>query len=635
MKSVTVGTAGHIDHGKSTLVRALTGIDPDRLEEEKRRGITIDIGFAHLELPTPDGRDRLRLGFVDVPGHERFVRNMLAGVGGIDLVILVVAADESIKPQTREHFDICRMLNIRRGLTVLTKADLVDSDTLEVVRLEVEEFLRDSFLDPATAPLVAVSATTGLGLERLRQELARVADGAPARDPQAAFRLPIDRVFTIKGFGTVTTGTLISGTVHKDEEVEVLPGARRLRVRGIQNHNQAADRAIAGQRTALNLAAVSPEELARGMMLAPAGLFRAGKRLDVEIDLLRSARPLKDRARVHLHAYTAETIAEVVLIGQKQLRPGETGLAQLRLADAVALVPADRFILRQFSPVVTIAGGSVLDAAPQARRLSAADHAGFLRRLQSASREELLAARIGRRQARGLSLFDAVAETGWLAAQLAPMVAALAKSKQIVQIGELLVASDHFQGARAGLLNRLTSFHDKNRLVAGMNRQELRDQLGLEPSVFAGVVESLVQERRIELQEELIRIPGRGVAMQSDEAESKKRIEEAFLKAGLEVPALKDVLASLKLDRARAQQIVTLLLRDRTLIKVNEELVFHHQVLADLKAKLLEMKKSSPKIDIPRFKDMTGVTRKYAIPLLEYFDREHVTRRVGNERIIQ
>jgi selenocysteine-specific elongation factor len=660
MKSVTVGTAGHIDHGKSTLVRALTGIDPDRLEEEKRRGITIDIGFAHLELPTPDGRDRLRLGFVDVPGHERFVRNMLAGVGGIDLVILVVAADESIKPQTREHFDICRMLDIRRGLTVLTKSDLVDADTLEVVRLEVEEFLRGSFLDPATAPIIPVSATTGAGLERLRQELAQLADNAPARDPRAALRLPIDRVFSIKGFGTVVTGTLISGTVRKEEEVEVLPGARRVRVRGVQNHNQAAEHAIAGQRTALNLAAISPEELARGMMLVPAGLFRAGKRLDVEINLLASARPLKDRARVHLHAYTAETVAEVVLIGQpgtravtrdgaegevpdpapraaaaKELRPGESGLAQLRLADPVALLPSDRFILRQFSPVVTIAGGSVLDIAPMARRMSAVEHAAFLRRLQSPSRQELLAARIARRQVRGLPLADAVAETGWLPAQLAPLVAALVQAKQVVQLGETLVASDSFQGARAELLSRLTSFHDKNRLVVGMNRQELRDQLGLESPIFAGIVESLVGERRIELQEELVRIPGRGVTMQSDEAESKKQIEAAFLKAGLAVPALKDVLASLKLDRVRAQQIVTLLLRDHILIKVNEELVFHRQALDGLRAKLLEMKKTSPKIDISHFKDVTGVTRKYAIPLLEYFDREHVTRRVGNERIIQ
>ena len=277
----------------------------------------------------------------------------------------------------------------------------------------------------------------------------------------------------------------------------------------------------------------------------------------------------------------------------------------------------------------------MLDVAPQARRISAAEHAAFLRSLQSLSAQELLAARILRRQARGLSLADAVAETGWLPAQLAPLVAALVQAKQVVQLGETLVASDSFQSARAELLSRLTSFHDKNRLVVGMNRQELRDQLGLEPPIFAGIVESLVRERRIELHEELIRIPGRGVTMQSDEAESKKQIEAAFLKAGLAVPSLKDVLASLKLDRARAQQIVTLLLRDHILIKVNEELVFHRQALDGLKAKLLEMKKTSPKIDISHFKDVTGVTRKYAIPLLEYFDREHVTRRVGNERIIQ
>ncbi len=634
MRSVIVGTAGHIDHGKSTLVRALTGIDPDRLEEEKRRGITIDLGFAHLELPAPDGQP-LRIGFVDVPGHERFVRNMLAGVGGIDVVMLVIAADESIKPQTREHFDICRMLNIRRGLTVLTKADLVDADTLEVVRLEVEEYLRGSFLDAAHAPVVAVSATTGLGLDRLRSELARLACEAPARDARAALRLPIDRVFTIKGFGTVVTGTLISGTLRKEEEVEVLPGERRVRVRGIQNHNEPAEQAVAGQRTAVNLAGVSPEELARGMMLTGAGLFHAAGRLDVELTLLPSARPLKSGTRVHLHAYTAETVAEVALIGQKELRPGETGLAQLRLADPMPLLPEDRFILRQFSPVITIGGGAVLDAAPSTRRMPADKHAELLRRLRSGSREELLLARVARRQARGLSLPAAVAETGWPAERLAPLIASAVESKQIVTLRDLLVDAAAFENARRELLQRLTSFHDKNRLVAGMNREELRDQLGLDATVFAGVVESLAREKNVELQGELISQAGRGVAMRSDEAESQRRIEEVFLKAGLQVPALKDVLASLKLDRARAQQIVTLLLRDRTLIKVNEELVFHRQALEELKAKLVEIKKTSPKLDISRFKDLTGVTRKYAIPLLEYFDREHVTKRVGNERLIQ
>jgi selenocysteine-specific elongation factor len=648
MRSVIVGTAGHIDHGKSTLVRALTGIDPDRLEEEKRRGITIDLGFAHLELPAPataaDGKamtagglesQTLRLGFVDVPGHERFVRNMLAGVGGIDVVMLVIAADESIKPQTREHFDICRMLNVRRGLTVLTKADLVDSDTLEVVRLEVEEYLRGSFLDAAHAPVVPVSAVTGLGLERLKLELARVACQAPARDARAALRLPIDRVFTIKGFGTVATGTLISGTLRKEEEVEVLPGHRRVRVRGIQNHNQAAEQAVAGQRTAVNLAGVSPEELARGMMLAGAGLFRAAGRVDVDLTLLPSARPLKDRTRVHLHAYTAETVAEVALLGQKELRPGQSGFAQLRLAEAMPLLPEDRFIVRQFSPMVTIGGGVVLDAAPSTRRMPPETHVEFLRRLRDGSREQLLLARVARRQARGFSLADAVAETGWPAEWLAPLVASAVQSKQIVALRDLLVDAGAFQNARRELLERLTAFHDKNRLVAGMNREELREQLSLDSTVFAGVIDSLARENQVELQGELIRKTGRGVAMQTDEAESRRRIEEIFLKAGLQVPALKDVLASLKLDRARAQQIVTLLLRDRTLVKVNEELVFHRRALEELKAKLMEMKKTSATIDIPRFKDMTGVTRKYAIPLLEYFDREHVTKRVGNERVIQ
>src|SRR2546426_285273 len=366
MKSVIVGTAGHIDHGKTSLVKALTGIDADRLEEEKRRGITIDIGFAHLELPAPNG-DKLRLGFVDVPGHERFVRNMLAGVGGIDLVLLVIAADEGIKPQTREHFDICRMLSVRRGITVLTKSDTVDPDTLEVVRLEVDDFLRGSFLDPAHSPIVAVSALNGAGLQELRSELAKVATEIPARDSTALARLPIDRVFTMRGFGTVVTGTLVSGTIRKEEELEVFPTGKRLRVRGVQVHGAAAEQAIAGQRTALNLAGVSTDDLARGMTLALPDTFHSTSRLDVSLLLLPSAKPLKDRARVHFHAFTMETIAEVRLHEAKQVAPRSQAYAQLRLAEPTLLLPGDRFILRQFSPVVTIGGGVVLDAAPLPR----------------------------------------------------------------------------------------------------------------------------------------------------------------------------------------------------------------------------------------------------------------------------
>src|SRR5580692_3499518 len=343
MKSIIVGTAGHIDHGKTALVKALTGIDADRLEEEKRRGITIDLGFANMDLPMAGDRaendaaknpanndpaknapaqsgETLRIGFVDVPGHERFVRNMLAGVGGIDLVLLVIAADEGIKPQTREHFDICRMLAIQRGITVLTKSDLVSADILDamhlqVLRLEVADFVKGSFLDLENSPIVEVSAKTGAGLDRLRRELARLAAEIPAKDSSAVFRLPIDRVFSMKGFGTVVTGTLISGTVRKEQELEVHPTGKRLRVRGVQVHGAAAEQAIAGQRTALNLAGVETAELARGMMLTPPGMFHPTKRVSVTLDLLRSAKPLRDRARVHLHVFTAETVAEVSLLG--------------------------------------------------------------------------------------------------------------------------------------------------------------------------------------------------------------------------------------------------------------------------------------------------------------------------------
>src|SRR5450631_272968 len=348
MKAVIVGTAGHIDHGKSALVRALTGTDPDRLEEEKRRGITIDIGFANLDLQAASG-ENLRLGFVDVPGHERFVCNMLAGIGGIDLVLLVIAADESVKPQTREHFDICRLLSVQRGITVLTKADLVDAETLEVVLMEVAEYLRGSFLDPASSPIVSVSSKTGAGLDELKRELARLAAEAPVKNASAALRLPIDRVFTMKGFGTVITGTLISGSVRKDDELEVHPGGKKLRVRGVQVHGAAAEKAIAGQRTALNLAGVEVSDLARGMMLTPAGMFRPTRQVSVDLSLLPSAKPLRDRARVHLHAFTAETIAEVNLLEGKQLKPGQSALARLKLDAPLLLLPGDRFIVRRFS----------------------------------------------------------------------------------------------------------------------------------------------------------------------------------------------------------------------------------------------------------------------------------------------
>jgi selenocysteine-specific elongation factor len=634
MKSVIVGTAGHIDHGKTALVKALTGIDADRLEEEKRRGITIDIGFAHLELPAPDG-SRIRLGFVDVPGHERFVRNMLAGVGGIDLVLLVIAADEGIKPQTREHFDICRLLAIRRGITVLTKSDAVDAETLGVVRLEVEDYVRGSFLDPASSPMVAVSSLTGAGLDELKSALAQVASEVTAKDAAALARLPIDRVFTMKGFGTVVTGTLVAGTIRKEEELEVFPAGKRVRVRGVQVHGAPAQAAVAGQRTALNLAGLSTEDLARGMTLATGDTFHSTSRVDALLSLLPSAKPLKDGARVHFHAYTTETIAETRLYGAKQhgtkqLKPGDEAYAQLRFAEPMLLLPGDRFIVRQFSPVATIGGGIVLDASPATRKQRVEDATAFLNTMRDGSPEQMLAARVARRRAIGLRLDDVPGEMN-IRREEAAKLAALAG---LVWCSQALVAPAAYAEAKADALQSLKKFHDANPLVAGMSKEELRDRVNLGPEVFYSVLEKLAEEKKLEVAGELVHLPGRGVVMKDEEAESKKIIEQAFASAGLKVPSLKEVLAGLKVDKIRAQKIVTLLLRDKVLIKISEELVFHQSALMDLRHKIAVLKNTAPKIDVARFKDMTGVSRKYAIPLLEYLDRERVTRRVGDERVI-
>lgn len=629
MKSVIVGTAGHIDHGKTSLVKALTGIDADRLEEEKRRGITIDIGFAHLELPASNG-EMLRLGFVDVPGHERFVRNMLAGIGGIDLVVLVIAADEGIKPQTREHFDICRLLAVRRGLTVLTKSDAVDAETLEVVRMEVADFLRGSFLDTERSPIVAASSLNGAGLGEVRATLARVASEATAKDSSALARLPIDRVFTMKGFGTVVTGTLVSGTIRKDEELEIFPSGKRVRVRGVQVHGSAAEDAVAGQRTALNLAGVSTEEVARGMMLASAGVFRTTSRVDARLSLLASAKVLKDGARVHFHSYTMETIAEVRLYGTKQLKPGEESFAQLRLAEPALLLPGDRFIVRQFSPVVTIGGGMVLDAMVPARRRGKEEVGAFLQTMMEGSSEQVLAARVARCGVAGLPLLDVPAAMNLRREDAEKLVA----RSSLVRCEGVLISPTAFAEASAQVIQAVRKFHDANPLVAGMSKEELRDRVRLSHEVFSGILAKATQEKKLEVAGEVVRLPGRGVVMKDEEAESKKIIEDAFRSTGLRVPSLREVLAGLKVDRVRAQKIVTLLLRDKVLIKVSEELVFHQNALTELRQKLAALKATSPKIDVARFKDLTGVSRKYAIPLLEYLDRERVTRRVGDERVI-
>ena len=630
MKSVIVGTAGHIDHGKTALVKALTGIDADRLEEEKRRGITIDLGFAHWETAVPGG-EQLRFGFVDVPGHERFVRNMLAGVGGIDLVLLVIAADEGIKPQTREHFDICRLLSVQRGITVLTKSDLVDSETLEIVRLEIEEFVRGSFLE--NSPVITVSSLKGTGLDELKQELVRAATDVSARNSTAIARLPIDRVFTMRGFGTVVTGTLIAGTIRKEDELDLLPLGKRVRLRGLQVHGAETAQAIAGERTAVNIAGVEKEHIARGMTLVSSGTLQPTSRMDAKLSLLASAKPLKTGSRIHMHAFTSEVIATVRLLDSKQLPAGAQGYAQLQLSEAVVLIPGDHFIIRQFSPAMTIGGGVVLDAMPLRKTTSKA-RLEFLKIVEAGDLESAVLARVARRAQEGMSVAQLTIETGTRSRDLEPLITQLVSSGALFRRGALLLDSLVLQELTNKMKELVFDFHTKNPLVAGISKESLREQARLSAEVFDVALSVGTAKNVLSITSDLVHLPGRGIVMKDEEAESRKIIEQAFASAGLKVPALKDVLGGLKIDKSRAQKIVTLLLREKLLIKVSDELVFHRNALDQLRSVLAAQKAKTPKIDVARFKVLAGVSRKYAIPLLEYLDRERVTKRVGNERII-
>ncbi len=525
MKHIIVGTAGHIDHGKTALVRALTGIDTDRLEEEKQRGISIDLGFANLRLG-----DDLEVGFVDVPGHERFIKNMLAGIGGIDLVLFVVAADESVKPQTREHFDICRLLGIRHGIVVLTKADLVEPDLVELVKLEMEDFVRGSFLQGA--PVVAVSSRTGAGIDVLKAELARLGAAIAPKNARHHFRMPIDRVFTMKGFGTVVTGTLIAGAVQKDTEVEVYPLGRRARVRGIEVHNQPVERASAGQRTALNLAGVDTEHLARGMVLAAAGKFRPSGRIDCSLHLLASARPLKHRAPVHFHIGTAEVLADVYLLGgAPQLAPGAAGYAQLRLREPVLALPGDRFILRQFSPVVTIGGGVVLDNLAPKHRASE-DAAARLRRLESGEAPAVLEALLAEAP-NGIGLSELIARTGWLEREADSAAAELEKAGRAERVAGSplwIVHRDHYRAALDRTVRALETFHRENPLAPGAAKEWLRTREFPEapPALLESLLQRLQRDRKVAVEGEVVRLASHRIVLKQDETAAREKLVAAF-----------------------------------------------------------------------------------------------------------
>jgi selenocysteine-specific elongation factor len=646
MRHVVIGTAGHIDHGKSTLVRALTGIDPDRLQEEKARGITIDLGFAH------DVRGDVTLAFVDVPGHERFVKNMLAGATGIDVLLLVVAADESVMPQTREHFDICRLLQVPAGVVAITKADTVDADTVELVKLEVRDLTAGSFL--AEAPILPVSSVTGVGLDALRAALVTAAAHAPARRDDGPFRLPVDRVFSVKGFGTVVTGTVVSGAASVDDEVSVLPAGRTVKVRGLQGHGAPVPRVRAGQRAAVNLAGLEVEDLARGDTLATPGTFDATRRLDAVLDVLAGARPLRHGARVRFHHGTGETLGRVAVskvlgedeaAGVTEIRPGGRAHVRLRLEKPVVLTRGDRFVLRAYSPPVTIAGGRVLDPqparggirTPAGRRrfdtLDAGPAEGDVR--ADGIVDRTVAAFVEEQGGQGLPRAVLVTRAGLTPAEADAAVARLAAAGAVVPLAGLLVSPAILRGLSTALERLLEEYHAANPLSEGVPREEARERVfaRAHPLVFEAVLQRLVQAGRITARDRLSSAAHR-VTLAPDEEAARQRIDSAFREAGLRPPDLSSLADVLGLPAAAVGRALEVLQRQKTLVKV-DALWFHAHALEALKAEVRALKEApSARVDVATFKDRYGVSRKYAIPLLEYLDRERITRRVGDARVV-
>ena len=636
-RSIVVGTAGHIDHGKSALVRALTGTDPDRLPEEKRRGITIDLGFADLQLGD------LRLGFVDVPGHERFIKNMLAGAHGIDVVALVIAADEGVMPQTREHFDICRLLGVGQGLVVITKSDLVDAEMLPLVEDETKELVRGSFLE--SAPVVTVSSKTGAGLAELKSTISEVAGLVPPRSSEQVARLPVDRVFSMKGFGAVVTGTLISGEIKESDELELLPAHMAVRVRGVQVHGKPVAKAEAGQRTAVNLSGVEVSQIERGMVLAAARRLRPTQIIDASVSVLPNAsRGLKSRARVRVHTGAAEVLARVRVLDEAGEIPiGGSGLVQLRLEAPIVALHNDHFVVRSYSPQETIAGGIVLHPfAVKHRGKDLSRTRRLLKGLAEPDRLQKFQSLADFAANSGLRLADLAAATGWNDTVLESVATQASGNSALTDAGGVFLASDIFERYSDRVREELDKFHKREPLARGLLRETLREKVFAHAAseIFASVIGALESQKVLVSDKETVRAHSHSVDLSEQDQGLRQTFEQAYRKAGVEAPSIDHVMTQAGVaasQRAHARKILQLLIDAGKIVRIQGDMLMHAEALETLKQKLLAYgatKEPDRLIDVATFKELASVSRKYAIPLLEHFDRSRVTRRAGDRRVI-
>ncbi len=632
MKHIVLGTAGHVDHGKTALVKALTGIDTDRLKEEKERGITIELGFAPLVLPNGQ-----KIGIVDVPGHEKFVKNMVAGAGGIDMVVMVIAADEGVMPQTREHLEICGLLGISRGLVALTKADMVDEDWLALVQEDIKDFMKGTFLE--NSPVIPLSSTTGAGLSDFLAALSEIISTLDERTDSGLLRLPVDRVFTMKGFGTVVTGTLVSGKIAVGDTVEIMPYGAKAKVRGIQVHNETSEGAEAGQRTAINLQGVDRATIERGYVLTHASTFEASDRLDIHIKYLPEAgKKLKNRTLVRFHTGTSETISRIILPDREEIEPGEETYAQIIPKTPVVAMSGDRFVIRSYSPVTTVGGGEIIDSlAKKRRKHSMPGEAEKLLRGTGEDRTDVILERAG---LSGISSRRLSIRTGLSPGEQEKVLEKLLSEKKALLIDrdERRVVSSHaYRDFQDRIMLEIETYHKRHPMKEGLSREELRTTLGdfLDPKLFNKALKDLEDDKKVVADKENVRIEGHRVNLKDEEVLLREKITRIYRDSGLTPPSTKEIMETFSKEKDAATNILAVMTNSNVLVKVNEDLYFYSESIDRLKQDYRELLIRDGKSSPASFKDMTGLSRKFIIPLMEYFDKTKLTIRVENHRMLR
>jgi selenocysteine-specific elongation factor len=634
MKHIVLGTAGHVDHGKTALIKTLTGIDTDRLKEEKERGISIELGFASLNI-----RNHQTLGVVDVPGHEKFIRNMVSGAAGIDMVVLVIAADEGVMPQTREHLHICTLLGIKKGIVALTKIDLVEKDWLDLVEDEARKFLKGSFLEDS--PIIPVSSLTGEGLVALLDALTVMAENIGEEPDSGIFRLSIDRVFTMRGFGTVVTGTLTSGSIKVGDEVEILPQGVLAKIRGIQIHNETAPAAEAGQRTAINLQGVEKTTITRGDVLAKPRTLYPSKRLDIRVTYLPGKdRKLKNRNLVRFHAGTSEVIARIILLDRDEMASGEDGNAQIILETPTVAMAGDRFVLRSYSPVTTIGGGVIIDPLPRKHKRHVDHVNGEFSLLCDGSDSEKVATIIGRAGIEGIDITQLTVRTGIHQDILKKTLDVMYSQNKAIRIdGEdpRIISYHMYQNLQEKILGEVRRYHKQYPLKEGIPKEELRNTMGpfISSKLFNMTTRRLESIGQIVADKEIIRMSEHSVNLKGELADLRKDIADLYMDAGLTPPTVRELMVTFADRKGRVANILAIMLKEGVLVRINEELYYHKDILSNLretyKNHLLKDGKATP----ASFKELTGLTRKFIIPLMEYYDMTKLTVRAGDHRILR